>query len=177
MLHKCIQVSEEGFLGSTYTKTSKVLIMVAAAALLLYQLSSWLIFSLGKSIILVIDESPTTLFYVKSGLYVYIYIYIWFVTNSSIKHQSFVDIRLNDLTILSKQFNLEWVICLHSVKTSNCSIWSIDQTLWAATTPSQSGPWYDGKEGVLRIPQKLQHYWSPNIRLFSVISRTLVEGF
>ena len=29
MPHKCIQVSEEGFLGSTYTKTDKVLITAA----------------------------------------------------------------------------------------------------------------------------------------------------
>ena len=45
--------------GSMYTKTGKVFTMAAPAALL-YQLSSWLIFSLGKSIILVIGESPTT---------------------------------------------------------------------------------------------------------------------
>ena len=31
MPHKCIQVSEEGFLGSTYTKTGKVLAAAAAA--------------------------------------------------------------------------------------------------------------------------------------------------
>ena len=31
-------------------------------------------------------------------------------------------------------------------------------------------------EGVLCIPPKLQHYWNLTIRLFSVISRTLVEG-
>ena len=35
----------------------------------LYQLSSWLIYPLGKSIILVISESPTTC------IYIYIYIY------------------------------------------------------------------------------------------------------
>ena len=51
------------------------------------------------------------------------------------------------------------------------SIWPIDRTLSGATTPSQSGPGSDGNEGVLHIPQSL------NIRLFSVISRTLVgEG-
>ena len=33
----------------------------------LYQLSSWLIFSLGKSIILVIGESPTTYTYTRVG--------------------------------------------------------------------------------------------------------------
>ena len=38
-----------------------------------------------------------------------------------------------------------------------------------------SGPGNDGNEAVLRIPQKLQHYWNLTIRLFSVISRTLVR--
>ena len=33
------------------------------------------------------------------------------------------------------------------------SIWSIDRTLSGATTPEQSGPGSDGKEGVLHIPQ------------------------
>ena len=51
------KISEEGFLGSTYTKTGKVLTTTATATL---QLSSWLIFSLGKSIILVIGVSPST---------------------------------------------------------------------------------------------------------------------
>ena len=36
--------------------------------------------------------------------------------------------------------------------------------------PGQSGPRSNGNEGVL------QHYWSLSIRLFSVISRTLVGG-
>ena len=33
------------------------------------------------------------------------------------------------------------------------SIWPIDRTLSGATTPSQSGPWSDGSEEVLCIPQ------------------------
>ena len=45
------KISEEGLLGSTYTKTSKVL----STSLVLD-----LIYPLGKSIILGIDESPTT---------------------------------------------------------------------------------------------------------------------
>ena len=36
---------------------------------------------------------------------------------------------------------------------SNSSIWPIDKTLSAATTPSQSGAWSNGNEGVLSIPQ------------------------
>ena len=46
-------------------------------------------------------------------------------------------------------------------------------TLSDATTPSQSGPGSDGNEGIPHSP-KLQHYWNLTIRLFSVISRTLV---
>ena len=34
----------------------------------------------------------------------------------------------------------------------NGSIWAIDRTLWATTTPGQSAPGSDGNEGVLRIP-------------------------
>ena len=46
------KVSEGGLLGSQYTKTSKVLTTAALSlSLSLYQHSSWLIFSLGKSII------------------------------------------------------------------------------------------------------------------------------
>ena len=44
----------------------------------------------------------------------------------------------------------------------------------AATTPGQSGPVSDGKKGVLCHSPK--HYWNVIIRLFSVISRTLVGG-
>ena len=36
---------------------------------------------------------------------------------------------------------------------SNCSIWPTDRILSGATTPSQSGPQSNGKEGVLRIPE------------------------
>ena len=57
---------------------------------------------------------------------------------------------------------------------SNCSIWPIAMTLSSATTPGQSGPRSDGNEGVLYIPPKLHYYWSFTIRLFNVISRTLV---
>ena len=40
-----------------------------------------------------------------------------------------------------------------SLSTQFSSIWSIDNTLSAATTPSQSGPGSDGNKGVLCIPQ------------------------
>ena len=45
-----------------------------------------------------------------------------------------------------------------------------------ATIPGQSGPGSNGNEGVLRIPQKLQHHWNHTIRLFSATHRTLVGG-
>ena len=54
------QLSEEGFFGSTYMKTGKMLTTSCCCRSLLYQLSSWLIFSLGKSINPVIGESSTT---------------------------------------------------------------------------------------------------------------------
>ena len=49
-------------------------------------------------------------------------------------------------------------------------------TLSGATTPGQSGPERNGNEGVLRIPQKPQYHWNLTIRLFNVISGTLVGG-
>ena len=45
-----------------------------------------------------------------------------------------------------------------------------------ATTPSLSEPGSNGNKEVLRSPQMLQHYWSLTVRLFNVISRTLVDG-
>ena len=54
--HKCIQKSLRSvLLGSKYTKTGKVLTTAAAALF-----STSLVIDLGKSIILVIGESPTT---------------------------------------------------------------------------------------------------------------------
>ena len=42
--------------------------------------------------------------------------------------------------------------------------------LSGATKPGQSAPGSNGNEGVLRIPQNLQHYWNLAIKLF----RTLI---
>ena len=47
-------------------------------------------------------------------------------------------------------------------------------TLSDATIPGQSGPGSNGNEGVLCIPPKPHHHWNLTIRLFSVISKTLV---
>ena len=52
-----------------------------------------------------------------------------------------------------KQFNVAYVICLHSVELSNSSIWPIDRIL-SGTTPRESRPENDGNERVLRIPQR-----------------------
>ena len=38
----------------------------------------------------------------------------------------------------------------------NSSIWPIDRTLSAATTPTKSGPGSNGNEGVLHIPQSFR---------------------
>ena len=59
------KVSGEGLLGSTYMKISKVLTTAASTALR----SSSLVLDLGKSINLVIGESPTTLFNSLLGLW------------------------------------------------------------------------------------------------------------
>ena len=57
----------------------------------------------------------------------------------------------------------------------NSSILSIDRTLSGATTLHQSWLGSDGNEGT-HHSQKFQHFWSLPIRLFSVISWTLVWG-
>ena len=77
--------------------------------------------------------------------------------------------QLNVKTVLFQviQFN---------ISTQFNSIWPIERILSGATTLGQIGPGSDGNEGVLYIPPKLQHYWKISIRLFSVISRTLVGG-
>ena len=80
------------------------------------------------------------------------------ISNSSIKHQLFIYTQLNVETVLFQTIQL-------SISTQ----FSSNLTLSGATTPGQSGPGSDGNK-------KLQHYWSLTIRLFSVISRTLVGG-
>ena len=62
-----------------------------------------------------------------------------------------------------------------SICTQFNSIWPVDGTLSGATTPGQSEPGSNGNKGVQCTP-KHQYYWNLIIRLFSVISRTLVGG-
>ena len=57
------------------------------------------------------------------------------------------------------------------------SIWPMDRTILGAFTLGQSGPMSDGNEEIPHIPQSFSNtYWSLTIRLFSVVSRTLLEG-
>ena len=53
--------------------------------------------------------------------------------------------------LLTIQFSIGHYFALSLM--SNSSIWLIDRTLPGTTTLSQSGPWSDGKEEVLRSPQ------------------------
>ena len=50
-----------------------------------------------------------------------------------------------------------------------CSIWPTDRTLSGATTPSQSGTWGNGNEGVLHIPQSSNAGASPSDGLISYL--------
>ena len=79
----------------------------------------------------------------------------------------FVYIYLNIKTVLFQTIQF-------SITTRFSSIKPIDRTLSGVTTSDQSEPGSDCNKVVLRIPLNLQHYWSFTIRLFSVISRTLV---
>ena len=73
-------------------------------------------------------------------------------------------IHINDQTVLFQtiQFSISHLLCLN-VKHFN----STHRILSCVTTQSQIRPGSDGNEGV-------QYYWNLTIRLFSVISRTLV---
>ena len=54
------------------------------------------------------------------------------------------------------------------------SIWLIDSTLSGVTTLGQNEPGSDGNNKVLSIRQRFQYYWSSTVRLFNVISRTVI---
>ena len=98
------------------------------------------------------------------------------ITNNSIKHQSFVYTQLNDQTALFQtiQFNISHSFALsldvkqfyliHRLDPIRCHHsrpeWTWEQWQWKGKAHSSN----------------LQHYWSLIIRLFSVLSRTLIEG-
>ena len=54
------------------------------------------------------------------------------------------------------------------------STWPIDRILKGATTPGHSRPGSDSNKRDASHSPKLPHYWNLSMRLFSVISRTLV---
>ena len=85
------------------------------------------------------------------------------ITNNSIKHQSFVYIQLNDQIVQFQTIQF-------SIKQFS-SVLPMDSTLSGATTPDQSGPGSNGNEGDTPHSPKAQRF----IRLFSVLSRTLIE--
>ena len=132
-----------------------------------------------------------TLFTVKSSLYIFICKHIllitflnehsikWFqvlqcITNNSIKHQSFIYTLLNDLIVLFQaiQFSKSHLFLLSL---------NFKQFYWAQRYdlircyhpgPDRSRKRWQWR-GNPHYP-KLQHYWSLTIKLFSIISRTLV---
>ena len=59
---------------------------------------------------------------------------------------------------------------------SNSSIWPIDRTLPSAHHFGSESTWEWWQWRGTPYSPELQHYWSLMIRLFSVISRTLIEG-
>ena len=79
---------------------------------------------------------------------------------------------VSSIAIKHKQFNLTSVICLHTVKLLNSSIWPIDEILMGTTTPELIWPGSNDIDGVLYIllDQSLTIWW------FSVISRALIGG-
>ena len=62
--------------------------------------------------------------------------------------------QLNGPKVLLSNTNnsIKHVICFHTVKLLNSSIWPIDMTLTVTTTLGQSGPGSNSNEGVLHVP-------------------------
>ena len=88
-------------------------------------------------------------------------------TQLIVKTVLFQTIQLSVSTVSMSKAVLFRVIQF-SISTQFSSIWPIVRTLSGATTPGESGPGSDSNERIL------QHYWYITIRLFSVISRTLI---
>ena len=92
------------------------------------------------------------------------------ITNNSIKHQSFVYTQLNDQTdqfntshLFAHSLNVKYFYLTHTYNPIRC-YYSKSEWTW-----EQWQCW-----GTRHSP-KLQHYWSLKaIRLFSVITRTLI---
>ena len=91
------------------------------------------------------------------------------ITNNSISHQSLIYTVLDVETVLFQATNF-------SISTYFSFIWPIHRALSDAATAGWSGRGSDDNEWFFRITQNLQHYWNISIRLFNVISKSLVEG-
>ena len=87
-----------------------------------------------------------------------------YISNNSIRHQSFVYTQLNDQTVL---FLTIQVICLHTIILTH----RFDPI--SCYHSGSEWTWLQWRD-TLHSP-KLQHYWSLTMRLFSVISRILVR--
>ena len=93
------------------------------------------------------------------------------ITNTSIKHQSFIYIQLNVKTVLFQTIQF-------SISTQFSSILPIDRTLSGATTPSQSRPVSDVNKGVLHIPQSSSITGaSPSDCLVSYLGHSLGKSY
>ena len=98
----------------------------------------------------------------------------YYITKNSIKHQSFLYTQLNDQTILfqTSQFRLSYLLAL------SLNVKQFYLTHWKDSIRScHSGPvWTRERWQRQGTPhsQEPQHFWSHTIRVFSVISRTVV---
>ena len=90
------------------------------------------------------------------------------IIDNLIKQWSFVYTQLTNQTVLFQTIQFS-IICLHSVKISNSSIWPIYRTLSGATTLGQGRPGSDGNERVLHIPQSFS-ITGISMRMWNVIS-------
>ena len=86
-----------------------------------------------------------------------------------------------------KQFSLAYICSLNvktapsqliqfSLSTQFSSVWPIDWTLIKCYHSRPEWTWEQWQWRGTQLSTKLQLYWNLTIRLFSVISRTLVEG-
>ena len=108
---------------------------------------------------------------------------IWYILSKTFLFQA---IEFSQTVLFQTiQFSISTQFKCQNSSTLNNSVWHkytvqfylpIDRTLSSATTLSQSRPGSNGNKGGIPHSLKLQHYWNLTIRLFSVISRTLVGG-
>ena len=93
------------------------------------------------------------------------------ITYNSIKHQSFVKTQLNNKTVLIQAIQIS-ITHLFSLSLNVEQFQDIIRSYHSgAELTWERWQW----RGTPHSP-KLQHYWSPTIRLINVISRTLIEG-